>query len=552
MPVPTPSADRFVPIRGTLSLGERFRSSKEPHELSTSERLARTDSFTPDAFISRTRRAEMSVSVGGLAPGGSAIEGARGRLFSPGTHARLYTTSFSKVPPESEEEQEQHEGRLALALKMDRVQRVLDFDSYAKTFPRWRGSSRGRSRIDTTRTTWNGTEWSNDDYVPGAPRDVRALPNAPFKVLDAPGLRDDFYCSIMAYDANCNTLAVGLGNLLYGWSESTGVTLINAGLGDGSIWPVERSSLVDVSLRAPAAPIRNTASGTGGMPQLASDNDHPRIAEPLQPGNTGPDGESEVNRHNWPGATTLLAKIKVHSQQICGLAWSHNGEQFATGGNDNLCCLFDNEKIIDGEVETTDGRETPACKRVPAGSERHRWQHGAAVKAIAFCPWREGLIATGGGSNDRCIHFFHTSSGAALATIAVAAQVTSLIWSTTRRELAATFGYAQPDHPYRIAVFSWPDCRQVAAVPWEGEHRALYAIPYPAGPSDTYRTRERRRSRTAAEGCIVVASSDESVKFHEVWAAGRKATTGLDSGVLAGSDILEMSEGIDKEGDIIR
>ncbi|RYP51094.1 hypothetical protein DL768_003500 [Monosporascus sp. mg162] len=543
MPTPTPSPDRFVPIRGTLSLGERFRSSKEPHELSTSERLVRTDSFAPDAFISRARRAEMSIlssrrtsrsdgvdhragttlAVGlGSNTCGLERQVSQGAVY-PGTHARLYTTSFSSVRPESEEEQEKHEGRLALALKMDRIQRVLDFDSYAKTFPRWSGSSRGRSRIDTTRTTWNGTEWSNDDYIPRVQRDVRALPNAPFRVLDAPGLRDDFYCSVMAYDANCNTLAVGLGDLLYGWSESTGATLMNAGLGDGS-----------------------------GLPQLASDDHHPQIAEPLQPWNTGPNGESEVNRHNWPGATTLLAKIKVHAQQVCGLAWSYNGEQFATGGNDNLCCLFDHKRIIDEEVETRDSRQIPACKSVPVGSERHRWQHGAAVKAIAFCPWREGLIATGGGSNDKCIHFFHTSSGTALATIAVAAQVTSLIWSTTRRELAATFGYAQPDHPYRIAVFSWPDCRQVAAVPWEGEHRALYAIPYPAGPSDTYRTRGRRRSRTAAEGCIVVASSDESVKFHEVWTAGRKATTGLDSGVLAGSDILEMGEGIDKEGDIIR
>lgn len=87
------------------------------------------------------------------------------------------------------------------------------------------------------------------------------------------------------------------------------------------------------------------------------------------------------------------------------------------------------------------------------------------MKAIAFCPWREGLVATGGGSHDKCIHFFHTTSGVALATIAVHAQVTSLIWSTTRREIAATFGYAQPEHPYRIAVFSWPKCRQVAAIP---------------------------------------------------------------------------------------
>lgn len=66
-----------------------------------------------------------------------------------------------------------------------------------------------------------------------------------------------------------------------------------------------------------------------------------------------------------------------------------------------------------------------------------------------------------------------------------------------------------------------------------------------------YRTKDRLKSRTAEEGCIIVASSDESVKFHEVWIAGRKATS-FGSGVLAGSDILEMGEGIDKEGDVIR
>ncbi|KAI0171677.1 WD40 repeat-like protein [Hypoxylon sp. FL1284] len=278
---------------------------------------------------------------------------------------------------------------------------------------------------------------------------------------------------------------------------------------------------------------------------------------------------------------TLLARIKVHSQQICGLAWSPDGKQFATGGNDNLCCLFDVDNIAKEEPDLgfslgnsserkPSGSQGAASSFVDkpgitldfpdplytvthltVGSEKHRWRHGAAVKAIAFCPWRQGLVATGGGSNDKCIHFYHATSGAALATISVAAQVTSLIWSTTRREIVATFGYAQPDHPYRIAVFSWPDCRQVAAVPWEGEHRALYAIAYPGGPSDMYGTKDRLKSRTAEEGCIVVASSDESIKFHEVWTAGRKATS-FGSGVLAGSDILEMGEGIDKEGDVIR
>ncbi|KXX75004.1 Meiosis-specific APC/C activator protein AMA1 [Madurella mycetomatis] len=198
---------------------------------------------------------------------------------------------------------------------------------------------------------------------------------------------------------------------------------------------------------------------------------------------------------------------------------------------------------------------TYPIRHLGPGSEKQRWVHGAAAKAIAFCPWQESLVATGGGSNDRCIRFFHTTSGAALATISVSAQVTSLIWSTTRREIAATFGYAEPDHGIRIAVFTWPDCRQVAAIPWASGQRALYAISYPSRPeeeslwgsSDT----PRRRRRIAKEGCIMVASSDKKVKFHDVWTANGKRTVG-GVGIVGGSDILECLDGIDMDDRVIR
>jgi hypothetical protein len=247
---------------------------------------------------------------------------------------------------------------------------------------------------------------------------------------------------------------------------------------------------------------------------------------------------------------------------------------------------------------------------VPSNRQKHRLIHSAAVKAIAFAPWQPSLLATGGGSNDRAIHFFHTPSGACLATINVYAQVTSLIWSKTRRELVATFGFAQPEHPFRIAVFSWPSCEQIAAIPW-GPHgtswdrpandtvvdcgRALCAVSYPGRPSTylydglddpedssssnprshgslTRRGRDEasRRligrvvvrprakegglwcSRTVEEGCIIVASSDQSVKFHEVW-SGSKRHKSPASGPYGGSEILEGLEGLENPGrEIIR
>lgn len=665
--------DRFIPSR-TLSSNtvEKFRTSKSPHELTTSEKLLRHNSATEDAFSnhrrvvatntfdfrppSRSGRAasrnrgsvlgplntnagrrqdrQFSLgsiwSVGGLAPPAeTAVNNGRGHLMRSGTNARLFRTSFPTIKPKLEEELERHEARLATALGLDRAARVLDVNIIPhQTESNEKGSNKSH-------TKWTGTEWVKEGSYQKQQKkkqENRSLPAAPFKVLDAPNLRDDFYCSILSYSVTCHTLAVGLGDLLYGWSESRGVRLLNAGTQDDchltsvafsstdgrkAILAYGRSnkSLGLMSLLDDADPANSRAAPTPRFEVLhpspiaclswkpsctmrpSSCPSKPGVlvaTEDLLVGDEAgrvwyysvewPD-RWEVERHNWQGQLTLLARIDVHSQQICGLSWSPMGDRFATGGNDNLCCLFETQKVLDmnyarrnmGRVRHTEvshhshtqgGSESSSATEIateirttprPAsvipvlkpGDEKYRWMHGAAVKAIAFCPWQEGLVATGGGSNDKCIHFFHTTSGAALATISVAAQVTSLIWSTTRREIAATFGYAQPEHSVRIAVFSWPDCRQVATIPWAGEHRALYAIPFPGGPNDARKNRMRRSSRTAVEGCIMVASSDKSVKFHEVWTADKKATTG-GVGMLGGSDILESLEGIDREGDVIR
>lgn len=385
--------------------------------------------------------------------------------------------------------------------------------------------------------------------------------------------------------------------------------------------------------------------------------------------------QEDQAKWKWNGSMTLLAKICAHTQQICGLAWSPDDKYLATGGNDNACLLFKLAEIVPPQhlkytvppitppdspssfslgvfpyLALGTARRRLSLKRpalpswlaapikppvtaallnhagtlisgggrtiqVPYGRQKHRLMHSAAVKAIAFAPWQSSLLATGGGTNDRAIHFYHTRSGACLATINVFAQVTSLIWSETRREIAATFGYAQPDHPFRIAVFAWPSCAQVAVVPWgpygttwDGPDtrvsnfdcgRALWAVRYPgkvprcsgvpsnrpdsqsSSPSSS-RSRSTERgaptrgrkvnsrkvgarmvapkekeggmwcTRTKEEGCIIVASSDQTVKFHEVW-TGRRTSTTSACGLFGGSDILEGLEGIEKTGgEVIR
>ncbi|KAH6640049.1 WD40-repeat-containing domain protein [Truncatella angustata] len=582
------AADRFLPnSQSPLPISDHFRTMKESHKLSTPERLLRHQDATPDPFVFRSPCPKPDTvtvsggtiwSVGGTAPGSMAIDGGRGQYMSSGTNAPLYSMPFSALRPRSEERQEKHEGRLAQALNMNRVQRVIHHHG-SSTFQPRRRRNKCRASRNVSRTTWTGSEWSNDKHLPKKRvKKQRTIPNPPFRVLDAPGLRDDFYCSIMAYSPTCNILAIGLGNLLYGWSEPTGTSLLNPGVRDGSWLTSVAFSSTEGGKSILAYGRSNGYIGLLSLfdsmiPRFEAAHPHPvscmswrpvtTMRPSLNPFNSGvpaytedllvgEEAGDEVARDTWHGSMSLLARVKVHAQQICGLAWSPDGEMFVTGGNDNMCCLFRAEKIL-----------VPRVKTWHASAALHCWPHLAAVKAIAFCPWRPHLLATGGGSNDKMIHFYHSTSGTTLATISVSAQVTSLVWSTTRREIAATFGYAQPDHAIRIAVFSWPDCQMVASVKWDGEHRALYAVPYPGNLSPTSHTqsdnsesrahRQRqssrglrdRRSRKGkggmAEGCLIVAASDKS-----------EVDSGVGTGIMGGSDIIEMTEGIDKEGDIIR
>ncbi|EAW10505.1 WD40 repeat domain-containing protein [Aspergillus clavatus NRRL 1] len=535
------------------------------------------------------------------------------------------------------------------------------------------------------------------------------VPTRPFRILDAPLLRDDFYCSTLAYSPTAGVLAVGLAHHVYLWSEAFGVEYppfteqhpsnyvaslaFSSEDGGKSILAVGRRSGMLTLWGVFEAEVRFEISHPNSITcvafrqtktrRLSERFHHVEVdTEDLVVGDDlgniwyysveWPD-EGIHDQFCWNGAMTLLAKISAHTQQVCGIVWSPGGAYLATGGNDNACLIFELRDIM--PVRELDGASKPcksaqACQSIsmqcqsalsylsvsagrhlfsrrhlishllpswsasragpspssllnhtgslisggertvfiPSNRQKHRLGHSAAVKAIAFAPWQPSLLATGGGSNDRCIHFYHTPSGACLATINVYAQVTSLIWSQTRREIVATFGFAQPEHPVRIAVFAWPSCEQIAAIPWgpygsswEGVRndgliecgRALCAVSYPGrlpvfvpdhpddadsisssaamiqrglkkrGQSEPGRRRMgpaliRPRakegglwcSRTIEEGCIIVASSDQSVKFHEVWSGSKKNTTAT-CGPLGGSQILEGLEGLEKPGDEI-
>ena len=120
--------------------------------------------------------------------------------------------------------------------------------------------------------------------------------------------------------------------------------------------------------------------------------------------------DSMIHNHDVRSAQDVESTLRGHRQEVCGLKWSPDGKQLASGGNDNLLNIWDV------------GRSTPRFVFS---------QHTAAVKALAWCPFRSSLLASGGGTADRTIRFWNTSSGTLRNTVDTKSQVRAPVVAVT-------------------------------------------------------------------------------------------------------------------------
>jgi cell division cycle protein 20 (cofactor of APC complex) len=115
-----------------------------------------------------------------------------------------------------------------------------------------------------------------------------------------------------------------------------------------------------------------------------------------------------------------VATLRTHEQEVCGLKWSQSG-QLASGANDNLLCIWNASFELQHRISA----------------------HAAAVKALAWCPFQSNLLASGGGTADRCIKFWNSTTGAMLNSIDTGSQVCALQWSRHEREILSSHGYSK-------------------------------------------------------------------------------------------------------------
>uniref|UniRef100_A0A8D3BU30 Fizzy-related protein homolog n=1 Tax=Scophthalmus maximus TaxID=52904 RepID=A0A8D3BU30_SCOMX len=170
-------------------------------------------------------------------------------------------------------------------------------------------------------------------------------------------------------------------------------------------------------------------------------------------------------------------RLQGHRQEVCGLKWSTDHQLLASGGNDNKLLVWNHSSL------------SPVQTYV---------DHLAAVKAIAWSPHQHGLLASGGGTADRCIRFWNTLTSQPLQCMDTGSQVCNLAWSKHANELVSTHGYSQN----QILVWKYPALTQVAKLTGHS-YRVLYLAMSPDGEA------------------IVTGAGDETLRFWNVFSKTR-------------------------------
>lgn len=318
-----------------------------------------------------------------------------------------------------------------------------------------------------------------DDPLPGIspiqPKAPRKVSRSPSKVLDAPALQDDFYLNLVDWSSN-NMLAVGLGNCVYLWNAcSSKVTkLCDLGVEDGicsvgwarqgthlaigtsqgkmQIWDASRCKRIRIMeghrMRIGALAWSSSCLSSGSRDKSILQRDI-RVQE------------------------DYVSKLTGHKSEVCGLKWSYDNRQLASGGNDNRLFVW------------SENSTQPVHKYC---------EHTAAVKAIAWSPHVHGLLASGGGTTDRCIRFWNTTTNSHLSCMDTGSQVCNLVWSKNVNELVSTHGYSQN----QIIVWRYPSMSKVATLTGH-TFRVLYLAISPDGQT------------------IVTGAGDETLRFWNVF-----------------------------------
>lgn len=159
--------------------------------------------------------------------------------------------------------------------------------------------------------------------------------------------------------------------------------------------------------------------------------------------------------------SSAVGLFSFHTHEVCGLKWDSSGRFLASGGNDNILCIWDIRK----SSSTTRKPDSSICQ-APQFLRKNSIQdavgettrplyifrdHAAAVKAIDWCPHKSHFLASGGGTLDKKLMLWDISVGKCLATVDTGSQICNMKWSPysgtgvqlAEMEILTTHGFTQ-------------------------------------------------------------------------------------------------------------
>ncbi|KAG8973930.1 substrate-specific activator of APC-dependent proteolysis [Tulasnella sp. 425] len=378
---------------------------------------------------------------------------------------------------------------------------------------------------------------TTQDVLLSSRRSIRPVAKTPFKVLDAPDLMDDFYLNLVDWSST-NVLAVGLASCVYLWSANTSKVIKLCDLqGDnvsGVAWERNGATLAvgthqgkihiyDTEGVRVVRTYENHSSRVGALAwSLSSSLPNAGFQSNGNSTATLTSGSRDrtIVHRDLRAPEECYRRLTGHRQEICGLKWNAEGTHLASGGNDNKLLVWDASWTGGGgrgagrrsrttsTTSTAASTSTAPTTMMESGSNTDDCQplwkfhdHQAAVKAIAWSPHATGLLASGGGTQDKTIRTWNIANGVLVNWLDTGSQVCNLTWSKTTNEIVSTHGYSSTKAQHQVCIWRYPSMDTTATLAGH-TCRVLYLAMSPDGET------------------IVTGAGDETLRF---WHAFPKA-----------------------------
>ena len=371
---------------------------------------------------------------------------------------------------------------------------------------------------------------------------LRKISSEPERILDAPNLNDNYFYNPIDWGSK-NILSVCLGPYDYLWNYNNLETnllskningieyctsnfmengiCIALGLDNGDIelWDIEKK-----------IKIRNLNGHEMRVGTLAWNGYN------LFSGSK----DTTILGHDVRIKNNVIMKLaKGHTKEICNIKWNQDFKYLASGGNDNLVCLWDirgkfnnnknsiwdvlnsqsddesedeseNENILnnsDKDIIMKDENNTNVnlnLNRIHKTKSKKLDEniiepflilnkHKGPVRALQWSPYNNNILATGGGKKDNTIKFFNADTKSVISEYNTGSPVCQILWNKYEKEIISSQG----NNKNQICLWSYPKMNKIAEL--NGHlNRALYLAMSP-------------------DGCTLVSgSADETLRFWNI------------------------------------